>query len=461
MQPLKLNFPSTFQLPGYTGVSSISSLQKEECVTQLCDQCNKVIENPNGSLYSDQIRSHALLLMGRLRELQNSGANPDQLYLFATNSLNNLTRMINTFEATKTSFQQQTKNFMQTGDALKTSFQSRDLQPTLLQYTSTSNVTSTLLANLPDTKASNLNWDPYQQEILDQYKSAEIATVIVNAVDDAIASTVSDVVDNVKRHASAICNRNSQIKKNCQVMADFATSSGEAIASASKAAVDYVADIPLVKNLVNVKIDPPRLNMPEIYEKHYGIPKATTQQHLNNCAAIIGFALTTGIPGGKPLQAVKSQMKAAKAGKKLLDNSSHALHQAEKSSLQGLRPGYVKTAESSIQKRLLWEGGSKNEYLALPKAVQKEMGHALLIAQRGGMHESCKPINKFFKGKPVNEVVQRSAEGSYRTMYTVNENAVHILGSFKKESSSGIKTAQRHIDRAEERLKKISQGEKP
>jgi phage-related protein len=80
------------------------------------------------------------------------------------------------------------------------------------------------------------------------------------------------------------------------------------------------------------------------------------------------------------------------------------------------------------------------------------MGHALYIAQEGGKHKDAKPL-KGFGGVTVLEIIQNDANGTYRTMYTVQfEEAVYVLHAFQKKSKTGIKTTKQDIDLLEKRL---------
>lgn len=44
-------------------------------------------------------------------------------------------------------------------------------------------------------------------------------------------------------------------------------------------------------------------------------------------------------------------------------------------------------------KELGWVASSKKDLMEFPLDIQKEMGHALYIAQQGGKHKSDKPLN--------------------------------------------------------------------
>ncbi len=106
-----------------------------------------------------------------------------------------------------------------------------------------------------------------------------------------------------------------------------------------------------------------------------------------------------------------------------------------------------------IVKDLGWIGSSKKDFIAFPKAVRKEMGHALYMAQEGGKHKNAKPL-KGFKGASILEIVEEDGSGTYRTMYTVQfAEVVYVLHAFQKKSKTGIKTPKQEIDLVEIRLK--------
>lgn len=104
-------------------------------------------------------------------------------------------------------------------------------------------------------------------------------------------------------------------------------------------------------------------------------------------------------------------------------------------------------------KDLGWIGSSKKDFIAFPKDVKKEMGHALYMAQEGGKHKSAKPLNGFL-GSSVLEIVEKDENGTFRTIYTVHfAEVVFVLHAFQKKSKTGIKTPPHEIDLVKKRLK--------
>lgn len=88
---------------------------------------------------------------------------------------------------------------------------------------------------------------------------------------------------------------------------------------------------------------------------------------------------------------------------------------------------------------LLWVGGAKRDYGALPAPVQDAFGFALYLVQTGQHPFSAKSLKGF--GSGVVELIEDHAGDSYRAVYTVRfREAVYVLHAFKKKSKSGIRT---------------------
>jgi phage-related protein len=104
-------------------------------------------------------------------------------------------------------------------------------------------------------------------------------------------------------------------------------------------------------------------------------------------------------------------------------------------------------------KPLGWIGRTKEDLLAFPEDVIREVGHALYLAQLGGKHSSAKPL-KGFGGAGTLEIVEDHAGGAYRAVYTVKfAEIVYVLHAFQKKSRSGIATPQYEIEKVRARLK--------
>jgi phage-related protein len=103
-------------------------------------------------------------------------------------------------------------------------------------------------------------------------------------------------------------------------------------------------------------------------------------------------------------------------------------------------------------KPLHWVRSSKDDLLGFPKAVMKEVGRALMVAQLGGKHPSAKPWKG--QGPGVMEVVEDHSGNTYRAVYTVRfARAIYVVHCFQKKSPKGIKTATPDIRLVKERLK--------
>ncbi len=103
------------------------------------------------------------------------------------------------------------------------------------------------------------------------------------------------------------------------------------------------------------------------------------------------------------------------------------------------------------EKPLFWVGSSKEDLMALPEAVQDEIGTALSVAQFGGKHPSAKPWRG--EGTGVFEVVEDHRGDTYRAVYTVRfEGVVYVVHAFQKKSPSGIRTPKRDVDLIARRL---------
>jgi phage-related protein len=117
---------------------------------------------------------------------------------------------------------------------------------------------------------------------------------------------------------------------------------------------------------------------------------------------------------------------------------------------------------SNDEKPLIWIGGSRKDLAAMPKAVQREFGYALHLAQIGGRHAGVKVLSGFGSAG-VLEVVEDFATDTYRAVYTVRfANAVYVLHCFKKKSTKGIETPKPDMDLIRKRLddaRRLAEGD--
>jgi len=106
-----------------------------------------------------------------------------------------------------------------------------------------------------------------------------------------------------------------------------------------------------------------------------------------------------------------------------------------------------------VPKPLVWVGSSKRDLKAFPRAVQRDLGQALEIAQFGRTPIHAKPL-KGFKGAGVLELVEDHDGDAYRAVYTVNlSDRVYVLHAFQKKSKKGIKTPKHVSDLIRTRLR--------
>jgi len=100
-----------------------------------------------------------------------------------------------------------------------------------------------------------------------------------------------------------------------------------------------------------------------------------------------------------------------------------------------------------------WIASSLEDLRAFPRAVKREIGRAVRVAQLGGKHESAKPL-KGFKGAGVLEVVENHDGDTYRAVYTVRlVKSVYVLHVFQKKSKKGVQTPKHVIDLIRHRLR--------
>ena len=106
-------------------------------------------------------------------------------------------------------------------------------------------------------------------------------------------------------------------------------------------------------------------------------------------------------------------------------------------------------------KEVDWFGSSKAELLKLPKAVVREVGRALNVAQHGGLAAYAKPL-RGFKGAAVIEIVVRFQGQAFRTIYTtVLRDRIWVLYSFQKKSTHGISTPKPDLEIIRSRLQAL------
>jgi phage-related protein len=104
-------------------------------------------------------------------------------------------------------------------------------------------------------------------------------------------------------------------------------------------------------------------------------------------------------------------------------------------------------------KPLEWLGRTKEQLIAFPRDVCRDIGYALHFAQSGDKHPAAKPL-KGFAGAGVLEVVENYDRNTYRAVYTVQfADVVYVLHVFQKKSKRRIATPRQDLELIQIRLK--------
>jgi hypothetical protein len=167
---------------------------------------------------------------------------PQALHAYAVESLALLRTMENRLDATKHEWLQETMTFSLQSDQLKTKIAATSCTaPTRLERSSIVRLTPLLLvenshvgsaaqAVPPNTleaysPGSVISYLQFRQ--LENQGVATITAGIANYVQAGINGLVEEAAANVERHGRAICNKNPQIKGNCQVVINFGKNAGD------------------------------------------------------------------------------------------------------------------------------------------------------------------------------------------------------------------------------------------
>jgi phage-related protein len=101
---------------------------------------------------------------------------------------------------------------------------------------------------------------------------------------------------------------------------------------------------------------------------------------------------------------------------------------------------------SPERRPLYWIASSRRDLKAMPVAVQKKFGTALLDVQYGETPADARPL-KGFGGAGVLEITEEYQTDTFRAVYTVTlASGVYVLHVFQKKSKHGIATPRREID---------------
>ena len=102
-------------------------------------------------------------------------------------------------------------------------------------------------------------------------------------------------------------------------------------------------------------------------------------------------------------------------------------------------------------RKLVWLVDSLDRLTNFPPGVRQKLGFALYQAQIGQKNESAKMLHGF--AETVWQVRADDPRGTYRAVYVAQfKDAVYVLHTFQKKSTSGIATPERELDLIRQRL---------
>ena len=109
-------------------------------------------------------------------------------------------------------------------------------------------------------------------------------------------------------------------------------------------------------------------------------------------------------------------------------------------------------SEKPNLREVIWVGDSRAKLKEFPESVQKDIGDALFIAQRGLMSPAAKPFKGV--GPGVFEIRASHRTDAYRAVYAVKiGQRIYVLHCFQKKSRIGIKTPKKEVNLIKRRLK--------
>ena len=109
-------------------------------------------------------------------------------------------------------------------------------------------------------------------------------------------------------------------------------------------------------------------------------------------------------------------------------------------------------ADTDHLKPLEWIGSSLKDLRGFPADARRDIGSALLLAQKGGKADAAVPL-KGYGGTGVLKVIEDHRGDTYRAVYTVRfATAVYVLHAFKKKFKSGRETPKAEMDLINRRL---------
>jgi phage-related protein len=103
-----------------------------------------------------------------------------------------------------------------------------------------------------------------------------------------------------------------------------------------------------------------------------------------------------------------------------------------------------------------WIKAALREFRKFPERAQSIYQTALTIAAEGGKADIAKPI--FGMGSGVFEIALAFRGDAFRIIYAVQiGDDIWVVHAFQKKSTQGIKTPQREIELAKERIKQLKE----
>lgn len=115
--------------------------------------------------------------------------------------------------------------------------------------------------------------------------------------------------------------------------------------------------------------------------------------------------------------------------------------------------------QSKTLRTVIWMGDSRKRVKEFPRAVQRDIGEALMFAQAGEKHALAKPFKG--AGSGVFEIAKRHDTDTFRAVYALQVGAaIYVLHAFQKKAKRGIKTPQQDVELIKQRLRAALEREK-
>ena len=103
-----------------------------------------------------------------------------------------------------------------------------------------------------------------------------------------------------------------------------------------------------------------------------------------------------------------------------------------------------------------WLRAALREFETFPEGARSICLAALTIAAEGGKADVAKPMRGL--GSGVSEIALPFQGDAFRVIYAVQfADEIWVVHAFQKKSTQGIKTPQREIELAKDRLKRLKE----